>query len=278
MGSFSWTRADLTTKRSNLTFGDKYKILVPKEFGGGYINDVYFDYGYVFYLQNDAKFKDLWKPSINSKNDGYFVYVNADGWAKHFEETADLYGILAYWNGCKDMDYNFHSYPRTMHEILLFGKTTEPGNRSRGILLHYDWFEFPYNQIKYPLKLVSASYKGTYEDCKGISYTDPNQGFGKYKWSHRDYEKIYQRLQELEEHTEPQKVESTTPSISHFEQLRNWINSIDLNDENFEVVAKVISGDRSCRYCAYNHSQECLSANCSEGILKYLKSEVEADG
>lgn len=39
MGSFSWMRADKTTKRSNLTMGDKYKILIPQEFGGGFIKD-----------------------------------------------------------------------------------------------------------------------------------------------------------------------------------------------------------------------------------------------
>lgn len=37
MGSFSWTRADITTDRSNFTYGDMYKLLIPKEFGGGYI-------------------------------------------------------------------------------------------------------------------------------------------------------------------------------------------------------------------------------------------------
>lgn len=31
--------------------------------------------------------------------------------------------------------------------------------------------------LKYPLKLVSASFKGTYEDCKGFSTRDPDQGF-----------------------------------------------------------------------------------------------------
>ena len=69
MGSFSWLRADKTTKRSNLTDGDVYKILIPQEFGGGYIKDTYYDYGCVFEY-DDAK------------------------------ENADLYGILAYWNKC----------------------------------------------------------------------------------------------------------------------------------------------------------------------------------
>lgn len=34
MGSFSWLKADRTTKRNNLTDGDVYKILIPQEFGG----------------------------------------------------------------------------------------------------------------------------------------------------------------------------------------------------------------------------------------------------
>ena len=37
MGSFSFTRADRSTKRANLTWDDKHKILIPQEFGGGYI-------------------------------------------------------------------------------------------------------------------------------------------------------------------------------------------------------------------------------------------------
>ena len=37
-------------------------------------------------------------------------------------------------------------------------------------------------KLKYPLKLVSASYKGTYEECEGRSYGDPNQGFYKTYW------------------------------------------------------------------------------------------------
>ena len=49
MGSFSWLRADMTTNRANLTEGDSYKILVPIEFGGGYIKDIYYDYGYVYF-------------------------------------------------------------------------------------------------------------------------------------------------------------------------------------------------------------------------------------
>ena len=70
MGCFSWMRADKTTKRSNIVDGDSYKILIPKEFGGGFIKDHYQGYGRV-----------LWDTKDN---------------------MADLYGILAYWNIRKD--------------------------------------------------------------------------------------------------------------------------------------------------------------------------------
>ena len=149
MGSFSWLRADKTTKRKNLTKGDRYKILIPKEFGGGFIKDTYYDYGYVFHGT---------------------------------ENEADLYGILAYWNSCEGMDYSYECghYPRTMEEILKYGNTCKQSNRSQGI--NVGCGKECIDKLKYPLKLVSASYKGTYEDCKGRSYNDSEQGFIKTYW------------------------------------------------------------------------------------------------
>lgn len=149
MGSFSWLRADKTTKRSNLVDGDRYKILVPKEFGGGFIKDTYYDYGYVFHY-----------------NDKY--------------EDADIYGILAYWNKCPGMIYDGDEYPSTMEDILIRGKTTLQGNRCKGIRIGCD--DSQIDRLKYPLKLVSVSYKGTYEECVGRSYGDPWQGYKKTYW------------------------------------------------------------------------------------------------
>ncbi len=34
MGSFSWYKAD---KQNNIVYGDTVKMLIPKEFGGGYM-------------------------------------------------------------------------------------------------------------------------------------------------------------------------------------------------------------------------------------------------
>lgn len=184
MGSFSWTRAEATTKRSNLTYGDIYKILVPKEFGGGYIRDIYYDYGIVF------GHRDRVQSAIDPR---YYCYVDSDGVTLYPYPVADLYGILAYWNDCKDLIFDGDDRPQTMNEILLRGRTADDGNRCEGI--HIGCYAHEIDDLKFPLKLVSASYKGTYEDCKGRSYGDPNQGFGKFNWSHSDYTNILEKLQ-----------------------------------------------------------------------------------
>lgn len=150
MGSFSWERADQTTKRRNLTDGDVYKILIPEEFGGGFIKDTYYDYGNVFEYDDTR-------------------------------ENADLYGILAYWNKCDGMEYTGDEYPSTMKDILERGNTCLQNNRCKGIDI--GCYREQIDKLKYPLKLVSASYKGTYESCKGKSYNDPTQGFYKTYWT-----------------------------------------------------------------------------------------------
>lgn len=151
MGSFSWLRADRTTKRSNLTYGDRYKILIPEKFGGGFIKDTYYDYGYVFHGT---------------------------------DHEADLYGILAYWNHCEGMEYDGDTYPETMEDILTRGKTHLQNNRCKGIDI--GCYDKQVDALEYPLKLVSASYKGTYEECAGRSYGDPEQGFRKTYWDEYD--------------------------------------------------------------------------------------------
>lgn len=181
MGSFSWTRAESTTIRANFTEGDSYKLLVPKEFGGGYISDTYFDYGYVFYGE-----------------DSNGEYVDGEGnvyKASEFGEN-DIYGILAYLNNCEELEYEPEvTYPKTMYEILKYGNTLRQDNRCIGIEI--GCYDSEMDKLKFPLKLVSASYKGTYEDCKGKSYSDPNQGFGEYYWDNEDYTEYYDKLKSL---------------------------------------------------------------------------------
>jgi hypothetical protein len=166
MGSFSWMRADMTTQRANLTMGDAYKILVPQEFGGGYIKDRYWDYGYV-------------------NKDGKSVYVDGNGNRYPLTKEHDLYGILAMWNK-SDM---------SMKDILEYIDTCEQDLRCEGIDIGcYPW---QINNSKYPLKLVSARYKGTYEECDMVSYGDPEQGFCKTYW--KDYTDRYYKCREMME-------------------------------------------------------------------------------
>lgn len=147
MGSFSWLRADHKTKRKNISYGDKYKILIPEKFGGGYIKQTYLDYG--------------------------DVYIDDD-------RVGDLYGILAYWNHCKGMEYEGEEYPVTMQDILERGNTSNQNNRCKGIEI--GTYDEDVDKLEYPLKLVSASYNKTYEECEGRSYIDPDQGFFKTYW------------------------------------------------------------------------------------------------
>lgn len=207
MGSFSWTRAEHTTSRANLTIGDNYKILVPEEFGGGYIVDTYFDYGDIFV---DEHFFENVKSSRRSgeyvdgegKHYPMLLFVNSSNTSDATINTqceCDLYGILAWWNSSdikEELEYYGDDRPKNMYDILRRGLTWLQETRCAGI--HIGCYNNQIDKLKYPLKLVSLSYKGSYEDCKGKSYGDPNQGFYKANWKDPDYEDILNRLIKLE--------------------------------------------------------------------------------
>jgi hypothetical protein len=143
MGSFSWLKADKLTKVGNIAYGKPFKFLIPKEFGGGFIKDTYQDYGY-----------------LGSKENG--------------EPKYDMYELLAFWN----------------HELIIDGQLKYDGefpkmkeidgytDNNRDLGIDIGCYDEQIDKLKYPLKLVSASYQGTYEDLKTCSYNDPEQGFG----------------------------------------------------------------------------------------------------
>ena len=188
MGSFSFMRADMTTQRSNLTMGDSYKILIPQKFGGGYIKDKYWDYGYINHYGNA-------------------VYVDANGTKHKINVDADLYGLVAYMN--RHMDASLWGYKNEMlwntlrnvsddiMDILSNGDTHNQNIRTKGITISCCAKDT--NLLEYPLKLVSASYKHSYEDCHMKSYDDPEQGFTAKKWDSKvwtnadNYYKQYER-------------------------------------------------------------------------------------
>lgn len=142
MGSFSWNKADNLTNIENVAYGASFKFLIPKEFGGGFIKDKYQDYGH--------------------------LGTNENGEPKY-----DMYEVLAFWNNAEDLKYDGER--PLMKEI---DKYTDD-NRGEGIDL--GCYDADILKLKFPLKLVSASFKGTYEDLSFCSLGDPDQGFFKRK-------------------------------------------------------------------------------------------------
>jgi hypothetical protein len=142
MGGFSWNKADDLTAIENIAYGDSFKFLIPQEFGGGFIRDKYQNYGY-----------------LGTKGNG--------------EPKYDMYELLAFWNKAEGLEYD-GEFP-FMKEIDQY--TDE--NRRLGIDI--GCHDKQILKLKYPLKLVSASFKGTYEDLKTCSLDDPDQGFCRRK-------------------------------------------------------------------------------------------------
>ena len=157
MGSFSWLRANVDTEKANIACGDKFACLIPKEFGGGYIEDTYQDYG-----------------NLGTKEDGRPKY--------------DLYELLAFWNN--DSPY-FHGAGETVKDNLHYNgdfpnlkEIDEFTNANRSIGIDIGCYDREIDRLKYPLKLVSVSYakNHTYEDCPYKSFGDIEQGFHSYSW------------------------------------------------------------------------------------------------
>ena len=142
MGSFSWNKADDLTAIENVAQGYPFKFLIPKEFGGGFIKDKYQDYGY-----------------LGTKENG--------------DPKDDMYELLAFWNKAEGLKYN--------GEFPLMKERDEFTDHNRGLGIDIGCADEKKLKLKYPLKLVSCSYKGTYEDLKTYSLSDPYQGCGQRK-------------------------------------------------------------------------------------------------
>jgi len=138
MGSFSWNKADKLTQIENVCYGMGFKFLIPKEFGGGFIKDTYQDYGY-----------------LGEKEDGEAKY--------------DMYEILAFWNKTENLAYD--------GELPLMKEIDEHTDKNRDEGINIGCSDKDILKLKYPLKLVSLSFEGTYEDLETCSLGDPDQGF-----------------------------------------------------------------------------------------------------
>ena len=138
MGSFSWNKADNLTKVENIVSGYPFKFLIPKQFGGGFIKEKYQDYGL-----------------LGTKEDGSHKY--------------DIYELLAFWNNAEGLKYD-GDYP-------LMKEVDEYTDYNRLIGIDIGIYSKDMAELQFPLKLVSASFKGCYEDLDTFSLNDPEQGF-----------------------------------------------------------------------------------------------------
>lgn len=141
MGSFSWNKADNLTAIENIAYGSSFKFLIPKKFGGGFIKDKYQDYGH-----------------LGTKENG--------------EPKYDMYELLAFWNK-REYEPIYIKYDGEFPLMKEIDKYTNE-NRFRGIDI--GCYDEDILKLKYPLKLVSVSFKGTYEDLDTCSLGDPDQG------------------------------------------------------------------------------------------------------
>lgn len=155
MGSFSWLKADDLTNIENIAYGASFKFLIPKEFGGGFIKDKYQDYGL-----------------LGKKDNGSPKY--------------DMYELLAFWNSemsyglgtVKDRLYYGDDVGDEIPELPMMKEIDDHTYKNRGVGISIGYYNDEIDKLKYPLKLVSPSFKGCYEDLDKPSYSDPNQGCG----------------------------------------------------------------------------------------------------
>lgn len=240
MGSFSWNRADKVKigEAENIYHGSKFKMLIPKEFGGGFIIDHYRDYGDIvddkgneydmfellafwnheqvvprstvndviykkFEVGEDVTVKGFEYQDVldevralagktfkiaqvcRSAESGKQLFV-VDGldlaFPKNFFEQETQYiprpaqGLL-YEGSVMPLlptKSKFTCHNRVLGIYLCSEEVDAVRAKAReeGKIVHVDRGSF----LKYPLKLVSPDFKGIYEDCKGFSESDPDQG------------------------------------------------------------------------------------------------------
>ena len=151
MGSFSWLKADKETEIKNVVYGSTFKFLIPIEFGGGFIKDKYQDYGYLGIKNGEPKY--------------------------------DMYEILAFWNAPDKVRYD--------GDFPLLKEIDQYTDENRNIGIDIGCYNKDIDKLKFPLKLVSATFNGTYEDLDRPSYGDPEQGFGRTKRSKEEVNEGY---------------------------------------------------------------------------------------
>lgn len=208
MGSFTWLRADKNISKNgqaNICYGERIKILIPDEFGGGYIKGEYLDYGLV---------------------------EEADG------NQYDLYELVAIWNSPEirkkltELGYQNTNLKAVGEEGTIDSKIT---NIIRSYGIKIACYDEDHAKIKFPLKLVDEKTKAAYEDCKYFSIGDPKQGFEEWDWEEFDEVMSYYQIRNYENYMEELKTKKRYFSEKKCnEELEDTLKELDkLKSENY---------------------------------------------
>lgn len=207
MGSFTWLRADKNISengQANICYGEKIKVLIPNEFGGGCIEGEYLDYGLV---------------------------EEVDG------NQYDLHELVAIWNSPElrkklaELGYQNMNLKAVGEEETLDAKISGI-IRNYGIII--SCYDEDHAKIKFPLKLVDAKTKIDYAECEYFSIGDLKQGFEEWYWEEFDEVMSYCKTRNYENYMEDLKVKER-----HFseEEIRNELEDVlkkldDLKNES----------------------------------------------
>ena len=85
----------------------------------------------------------------------------------------DMYELVALWNQPEKLKYD--------GEIPKLKEIDEYTDYNREIGINIACYDREIDALKFPLKLVSPSFKGSYEELDSYSYGDPAQGFYEVK-------------------------------------------------------------------------------------------------
>lgn len=200
MGSFSFIRADVKGS-ANVLYGDSIKLLIPIEFGGGYIKGKYVDYG-----------------RIDENGIEYDIYELAGIWnsPKILKALKGLFSNPAR----KQSDIWDNNNERNLTDVI------------RHVGIDLTVYDEDHAKAKYPIKIVGENVDTTYEQCYRISFTDPTQGFERWGWQR--WKKIFSTELGYAEYFE--KCKATKKRKNPMKEVENdttkaveKINSLNIN-------------------------------------------------
>lgn len=211
MGSFSFIRADVKGS-ANILYGDTVKLLIPIEFGGGYIKGKYVDYGRID--ENGIEY--------------------------------DIYELAGIWNSpkiLKALKGLFSNPARKQSDIDIWDSDNE---RNLTDIIRYTGINLTiYNEdhakVKYPIKIVGENVDTTYEQCYRISFTDPTQGF--VRWSWKKWEEMFSTELGYAEYFEKcKKTKKRKTPIKEVENdIAKAVNKINSLNKSAETILKKLS-------------------------------------